>query len=96
MKAEESQSQRPLREMISELFEHLKTQSLKSLLHKKGKEERKGCRDKKKIGNMNLYTENKNDRRTRKRSLLLKHYPLKKRKKKERKTTEWIKIKVLY
>lgn len=48
VKAEESQSQRPLREMISELFEHLKTQSLKSLLHKKGKEERKGCRDKKK------------------------------------------------
>lgn len=47
VKAEESQSQRPLREMISELFEHLKTQSLKSLLHKKGKEERKGCRDKK-------------------------------------------------
>lgn len=47
VKAEESQSQRPLREMIPELFEHLKTQSLKSLLHKKGKEERKGCRDKK-------------------------------------------------
>lgn len=50
VKAEESQSQRPLREIISELFEPLKTQSLKSLLHKKGKEERKRLQRSKKIG----------------------------------------------